>query len=200
MPPPPWPPTLSTPRLTLHLLPATPLAPALLAALHAHRADPAVARWSRRGTPDASLAQTHEWLDGVAAAGAAVYLVFLRAAEPRAEPASASASESATETERGREEAARFIGTVGTMSAALEPEVAYAVSPAQWGRGYATEALRALVGVLEGAAVAKVDVTNGGSRRVLGKVGFGMWRVSEEEGWRGGKGGEVWRWEGGMRG
>jgi RimJ/RimL family protein N-acetyltransferase len=59
--------------------------------------------------------------------------------------------------------------------------------PSYWGKGYATEALRAflttyyeILGVEVGKIVAHTDVENEGSKRVLVKCGF---REVRREGW-----------------
>jgi ribosomal-protein-alanine N-acetyltransferase len=67
---------------------------------------------------------------------------------------------------------------IGTLGSARDREIGYMFHPDYWGRGFATEALSAFVKVYfeklpdAEAVVAKTDVSNGGSRRVLEKVGF----------------------------
>lgn len=68
-----------------------------------------------------------------------------------------------------------------------EVEVGYALYPAYWGRGLATEAASACVRMgfemptIE-SLVALTLATNHGSRRVLEKVGFGYERMAPHEG------------------
>ncbi|SFK72990.1 Protein N-acetyltransferase, RimJ/RimL family [Methylocapsa palsarum] len=64
-----------------------------------------------------------------------------------------------------------------TLSAAREVEIGYILSPAQWGKGYATEAVKALIGVVFGLTnasriLANSREVNQASRRVLENCGF----------------------------
>jgi RimJ/RimL family protein N-acetyltransferase len=63
------------------------------------------------------------------------------------------------------------------VSAAREVEIGYILSPAQWGKGYATEAVRAVTGVIFGLTsanrvLASSREVNPASRRVLESCGF----------------------------
>lgn len=64
-----------------------------------------------------------------------------------------------------------------TLSATRDVELGYVLSPAQWGKGYATEAAKALIGVIFGLTnanriLANSRDVNAASRRVLEKCGF----------------------------
>jgi ribosomal-protein-alanine N-acetyltransferase len=67
---------------------------------------------------------------------------------------------------------------IGSLGSAHDREIGYMFHPDYWGKGYATEALCAFIKVyfeklpLEEYIVAKTDEGNGGSRRVLEKLGF----------------------------
>ena len=79
------------------------------------------------------------------------------------------------------------IGACGAMFADETPELGYWLGAPYWGKGYATEALHALIdyafGELDHAALqAGARVTNPASRRVLEKCGFqwtgvGLYRI-----------------------
>jgi len=68
-----------------------------------------------------------------------------------------------------------FIGTMGSLG---NGEIGYMIHPQHWGKGYATEALKGLVGtharVFPNIKIIKAmtDTTNLGSRKVLEKCGF----------------------------
>lgn len=71
------------------------------------------------------------------------------------------------------------VGAVGTLQATVHAdwaEVAYVFGPRGWGRGYATEGLRWLVGRLADEGVTELWATvhpdNAASRRLLERVGF----------------------------
>ena len=78
-----------------------------------------------------------------------------------------------------------MIGIVGVFSVKPEPEVGYTFHPEFWGKGYGTEALRAFMQVYwvdrpgVQVVVARCDVENRGSRRVLEKAGFVRGEVVE---------------------
>jgi ribosomal-protein-alanine N-acetyltransferase len=67
---------------------------------------------------------------------------------------------------------------IGSIGSARENEIGYMFHPAYWGKGYATEAiigfLKKYFEMLPGEkyVIAKTDVSNSGSRRVLEKSGF----------------------------
>jgi len=71
-----------------------------------------------------------------------------------------------------------FVGVVGArLEATGIAELGYALSPAFWGKGLATEAARAFVGAVFRLTScvsirARVRVDNASSRRVLEKIGF----------------------------
>jgi RimJ/RimL family protein N-acetyltransferase len=73
------------------------------------------------------------------------------------------------------------IGMTGYEIAGSEAELAYMLSPAHWGQGYATEACRKMIDHIfeatpANAVVARVMVDNRASEAVLRKVGFGRHR------------------------
>jgi RimJ/RimL family protein N-acetyltransferase len=64
-----------------------------------------------------------------------------------------------------------------TVSAARDVEIGYILAPSQWGKGYATEAARAIIGVVFGLTganrvLANSREVNPASRRVLESCGF----------------------------
>jgi RimJ/RimL family protein N-acetyltransferase len=70
-----------------------------------------------------------------------------------------------------------FMGIAGlTFAAGKAPELGYWLGEPFWGRGYATEAARALVDAARAAGIpalrSRALVTNAGSRNVLRKAGF----------------------------
>lgn len=85
-------------------------------------------------------------------------------------------------------EVARVIGACGVVMQDETPELGYWLGVEHWGKGYATEALHAVIDYaftdLEHAALhAGARVTNPASRRVLEKCGFqwtgvGLYRIS----------------------
>ena len=77
--------------------------------------------------------------------------------------------------ERGPE--ARLVGGIGIHSGGTPHELGYWLTPSAWGRGYATEAGRALIGIARDALrLPRLRATafagNEGSARVLAKLGF----------------------------
>jgi [ribosomal protein S5]-alanine N-acetyltransferase len=71
----------------------------------------------------------------------------------------------------------RLIGSFGVVNNDLEIQFGYVLSPTQWGRGYATEACRTMLGVLSKTPGVKklstfVDAENVASVRVLQKSGL----------------------------
>jgi ribosomal-protein-alanine N-acetyltransferase len=82
-----------------------------------------------------------------------------------------------TVVERATGEAVGMVGTKGGPDADGAQEIGYGVNPSAWGRGYATEAVRALVAHLlsddEIRTVTALTATgNVASQRVLEKLGF----------------------------
>ncbi|MBT0670691.1 GNAT family N-acetyltransferase [Novosphingobium profundi] len=70
-----------------------------------------------------------------------------------------------------------LIGMVGFVSSDREAELAYMLSPEQWGRGYATEAAREVVRFVFGstrvsAVTARAMTANPASENVLRRAGF----------------------------
>ena len=66
-------------------------------------------------------------------------------------------------------------------------EYGYRLVPDARGRGYATEAGRALLTLagaeFRGELLAMIDPTNEPSQRVIGKLGFAYWKQAEVDGW-----------------
>lgn len=71
---------------------------------------------------------------------------------------------------------ARLIGCVGLIEHRGEAELGYWIARQQWNRGFATEAVRAVLSLARtlghGRVVANQFLDNGASARVLAKVGF----------------------------
>jgi len=68
-------------------------------------------------------------------------------------------------------------------------EFGYRLVPAARGKGYATEAGRAVLGVADdsyrGELLAMIDPQNGASQGVIGKLGFEFWKIGEiDDGYR----------------
>jgi RimJ/RimL family protein N-acetyltransferase len=67
-------------------------------------------------------------------------------------------------------------------------EFGYRLVPEARGRGYATEAGRAVLALaaetFRGEVLAMIDPTNGASRRVIAKLGFTFWKQGEIKGYR----------------
>ncbi|KAI1281185.1 acetyltransferase domain-containing protein [Xylaria sp. FL0933] len=131
LPPPTSRPPLHTPRLLLR-----PFHPSDLPAYHALRAQRAFMCESRLGVPDASLAETRAALDELTdpARENFMYAVFLL-------------SDDDTDADTGGER--ELIGDCGVHTVRFSgmgwPEIGYKLAPAHWGRGYATEAMRAVL-------------------------------------------------------
>ena len=78
--------------------------------------------------------------------------------------------------ERGKEDLVGFVG-LRFVEPGDDVEILYGIAPPLWGRGYATEAARALLSwAFEGAALARIfagaDAPNLASFRVLEKIGM----------------------------
>ena len=67
-------------------------------------------------------------------------------------------------------------------------EFGYRLVPEARGRGYATEAGLAVLGLavetFRGELLAMVDPTNSASRNVIAKLGFEFWKQAEVDGYR----------------
>jgi RimJ/RimL family protein N-acetyltransferase len=67
-------------------------------------------------------------------------------------------------------------------------EFGYRLVPEARGRGYATEAGRAVLALaaetFRGELLAMIDPTNSASRRVIAKLGFTFWKQGEIKGYR----------------
>jgi RimJ/RimL family protein N-acetyltransferase len=132
-----------------------------IAAAFAIYGDPLVLRYLFGKTPDASIDVTRDWLTRLVAT-----------ADPTAPTGSWAIEERAT---------GQVIGTlifkVVEMNGVAEPEIGFHLARSAWGKGYATEASRALIAygfaTLDAPRIigfAKPD--NAASRRVLEKVGM----------------------------
>ncbi|KAI1352890.1 acetyltransferase domain-containing protein [Xylaria sp. FL0043] len=126
LPPPSSRPPIHTPRLLLR-----PFHPSDLPAYHALRAQREFMSESRLGVPDVSIQETRAALDELTDPGREnfVYAVFL------------------SDDDTGGE--LELIGDCGVHTVRFGgmgwPEVGYKLAPAHWGRGYATEAMRAVL-------------------------------------------------------
>ncbi|EAW07168.1 GNAT family N-acetyltransferase [Aspergillus clavatus NRRL 1] len=159
--------------------------------MHALRALPEVMKWSMRKVPDADVAATQAWMEaftGVHAPPRVGYVV--RVLE--------DGNEGKDEVVGGwvLRMPGRIIGSiglryeeVGLVRGGRAWELGYIFHPDVWGKGYATEAVRGLLGVWEGvyeglqwegkergevgpAVAAVTDTGNEGSKNVLRKCGF----------------------------
>jgi RimJ/RimL family protein N-acetyltransferase len=74
------------------------------------------------------------------------------------------------------------VGSIGSWDAGDERDVGYWIGREHWGRGFATEALRAFLEV-DGSRPLRAHVAehNVGSRRVLEKCGFVFEREAQDE-------------------
>ncbi|KAL4892190.1 GNAT domain-containing protein [Aspergillus ambiguus] len=161
---------ITTPRLRLR-----PISAADAPALHEFRRRPEVMQWSMKKCPDKDLAETQAWLAKALSIPSHVFAVH-------------------------EENTPRIIGTIGfrfmelpfhapaTNDAGADSlrrwELGYQFHPDVWGRGYATEATRAVLqawmaGEMETgekgelpAVHAATDRENEASQRVLVKAGF----------------------------
>jgi [ribosomal protein S5]-alanine N-acetyltransferase len=120
-----------------------------LEAMHAVLSDPIATRyWST--PPHTDVEQTREWLAAMIEAVPGVREDFVVELE------------------------GRVIGKAGCFQL---PEIGYILHPAHWGRGYATEALRAVIPYVFAhhpipALRADIDPRNAASIRLLTKLGF----------------------------
>lgn len=142
---------IETPRLILR----KPLSADAVAIFNVYASDPEVTRYLSWPT-HRTVADTHDfldWSDGEwETHPAGPYLVFLRSE-------------------------GRLLGSTGLMF--LSPERAitgYAFARAEWGRGYATESLRAMVGLARALGVRRLEavchVDHRPSAHVMEKCGF----------------------------
>ncbi|GFG23778.1 probable GMP synthase [glutamine-hydrolyzing] [Aspergillus udagawae] len=187
-----FPPPFRTARLQFH-----PMVDADAAGIHAIRGLEEVMKWSLKKVPDADLATTRKWVEE-----------YLRP-EPRTPgnvgyvlreigsgPGSGSESESeASGVGEDGDGKGRIIASIGLHYGLVEElgekrwELGYIFHPDFWGKGYATEAVRGLMGAWtgiyqrvnwgdvvqqerSGEVVAITDDGNEPSKRVLRKCGF----------------------------
>ncbi|GIK04951.1 hypothetical protein Aspvir_009050 [Aspergillus viridinutans] len=180
-----FPPPFRTARLQFH-----PMVDADAAGIHAIRGLEEVMKWSLKKVPDADLATTREWVEG-----------YLRP-EPRT-PGNVGyvLREIRFESEAsgaggGGDGKGRIVASIGLRYGLVEElrgycwELGYIFHPDFWGKGYATEAVRGLMGAWpgiygrvnwgnveqeqegSGEVVAITDKGNEASIRVLTKCGF----------------------------
>lgn len=139
---------LVTPRLRIR-----PLASDDLDVLHDFSNDPEVVRYVGDGQPQ-DRATTAKWITN--AAGSL--------------PRTGLGSRGVVLTATGE-----LIGWAGLVARDGEPnpELIYGFAKDHWGKGYATEAARAVLETRDGRSVdATIDPDNAASRRVLDKLGF----------------------------
>ena len=146
--------TLETPRLTVVALPTAVARAMLDGDLSAVSAAPG---WPHADTADALRMHAEHGSDDVPG----VWVVALR----------------------DTEQVVGDCGWYGPPGAAGEVEIGYGMSPAFRGNGYATEAVRALLGWIVGyggvrRVVAETEVTNTPSRRLLERLAFTVTDVS----------------------
>ena len=119
--------------------------------------------------------------------------------EQDAEKGNSGADWKVLDTEKVQLKNVQWIGYVGvrdctpTAQPTTKPwtqmiEVRYGFHPEHWGKGYGTEAAKAVMGWCEQALgaerfVAETEVGNAGSAKVLGKLGFTEMRKEEEVIW-----------------
>ena len=85
---------------------------------------------------------------------------------------------------------AQVAGHIASFDRDGDHEITYWIDRGLWGRGIATDALRAfLTEDLERPMFGRVVKDSAGSRRVLEKCGFSVW--GEDRGYAGGRGAEV---------
>jgi len=83
-----------------------------------------------------------------------------------------------------------FVGTVGSYTMEQEREVTYWIAPARWGRGLASQALRAFLSIETTRPLyGRVASHNAGSAKVLARAGFV--EVGSDTGFARGVGAEV---------
>lgn len=172
--------TVTTERLLLR-----PLAPTDMDDVFAIRSDPKVLYWTDPDTREKSK----EWLNArLESPKSMVYTVFLlppKEDSPKGLPAS---TEHPSEKPR--------LQCVGLTGAARLPEIGHTFLPSTWGKGYATEALKAWIAMYwerfpEGHPMLSDEERNylkavtgpggEGSRAVLRKCGFEWWAEEEVE-------------------
>ena len=143
------------------------------------RSQPEVMKWTSSKIPDADIDMTREWM------------------APAIPPLNGDTFRFAIEEHSNP---GRLIGIIGSRFSE-PPECGYMLRKEMWGKGYATEALKAWVDVYwglprktvtfddeEGPAsaveslLAETELANAGSRRVLVKCGFTELRTWEEDG------------------
>ncbi|KAH8812418.1 GNAT domain-containing protein [Xylogone sp. PMI_703] len=149
---------MDTPRLHLRKISVSDLDD-----FHAIWSNEEATQWSSTG-PKKTLEESRSWLNGILPEvnpDGDNYAVFVRSKEGES-----------------RDHEKRMIGIVGVYSFSPAPELGYTFHPDVWGRGYATEALKAFLDVYwklrpnVSVIEAKTDVENVGSIRVLEKSGF----------------------------
>jgi RimJ/RimL family protein N-acetyltransferase len=177
---------LHTPRLTLRLL-STPTNPRDLSLFHENWSSRVATAWSIHG-PTATLDESRAWMQELLNGGLQFWAVFLR---------DGTSTSTSTTTTTNAEEQGVHVGSVslrmpreGLLKLPAESagaqkieakSLGYALFPAFWGRGIATEAGRAVVEAFgarvraegkQGYLEACVDEGNPASGHVLGKIGF----------------------------
>lgn len=120
------------------------------------------------------------------------------AAFTRADPSDRDAFDAHYERVRGNpsntllatEADGEFVGTIGSFTLEGRREVTYWISPARWGEGIASEALRAFLAIESTRPLfGRVAAHNLGSAKVLARAGFV--EVGSDSGFAAGVGAEV---------
>jgi ribosomal-protein-alanine N-acetyltransferase len=125
------------------------------------------------------------WADDYPAEGDAMIAGLLFRAGPAAWPGANQAWGHRQIVERATGLVVGGIGFAGPPGAAGEVELGYGIVPSRQGRGYATEAVAAMVAGARAAPVVAAGVPppatgNAASRRVLEKAGFQLVAADEE--------------------
>ncbi|KAF9634527.1 hypothetical protein BFW01_g5422 [Lasiodiplodia theobromae] len=138
-----------------------------VADMHLLRERPEVMKYTPTG-PATDVSQTEEWVRGcLSRSNCYNFTIELLPTDP----------EHTTTTK-----------VIGVLGAARAPEIGYLLHPDYWGKGITTEAVTAFLplfwkkydGVYD-YATAEIDPDHDGSRKVLQKCGFVLWKTREKD-------------------